>query len=217
MSFFAAASLGLQLLGGSSARSQAKIDLMLGKAQADADNIIRKGRNEEAAARASFDGLISSLNNNRALKAAGKASAAARINAGRIQEAVTSGSIESQIANAEAAGAYAAGVAMAGAGGSSVDAIGSALRMKQARQDARMKRQGRQQIDETLARAAEIMPDAIAGLDINTYSAGVDYGQTFAPIKRNTGNALLDIAKWGFGNPTAAGDLASNIGKFFKG
>lgn len=212
MSAMAIASIGMSLLGGAASRSAAKIQAKLDKAQADAANIVREGKNIENAAKASFAGFMSGLNNNRALDSAARAEAAAKTNAGRLADALTRGSVEDQIANAEQAGAYAASLAMNGAGGGSATAISRSLQLKQQRQAFMVKERGRLMQYDQLLQTAGIMPQAVAGMDIGTYSAAPNYAETFAPIAQPSGNWLLDIAK----NPEALSALAGSAGTFFK-
>lgn len=215
MSWAAVASMGLSLLGGSASRSAARIQAQLDQARADADNIVREGKNVESAAKASFAGFMASLNNNRALDAAARAEAAGKTNAGRLADALTRGSIEEQLANAEQAGAYSASLAMNGVGGASSTAIARSLQLKQQRQAFMNKERGQLMQYDQLLQVAGIMPQAIASQDIGTYSASPDYSTTFAPIQQAQGNWLMDLAKGAMSNGGETGRQAVNTASSF--
>ena len=166
MAYAAVASLGLGLLQGWASRSAQKVQNMLADAEAKASNTVREGLNQENAAKASFGGFMASLNNKRALEATGRAEANARQNLGRLTDALTRGSIEDQIANSEAAGAYAASVAMNGVGGASVDAIAQAQRLKVQRQSYFTKERGKQLTFDQLQQISGMMPGALDNLSI---------------------------------------------------
>lgn len=215
MSYQAVASLGLGLLQGWASRSAQKVQNMLADAEAKASNTVREGLNQENAAKASFGGFMASLNNKRALEATGRAEANARQNLGRLTEALTRGSIEDQIANSEAAGAYAASVAMNGVGGASVDAIAQAQRLKAQRQSYFTKERGKQLTFDQLQQISGMIPQTYAGLDIGTYAAPIDYSVTFSKAKPIQGNFFLDALTWAAGNPAGAQQAAGTIGGWF--
>lgn len=216
MAAAAFASLGLSLLSGWASRSAQKAQNIIYEAEAAAANTVREGLNIENAAKASFSGFMAALNNKRSLDAAGRAEGNARANLERVSIALTRGSIEDQIANAEAAGAYTAKVAMSGGGGQSVQGIGAAMRLKQQRQAFYTKERGQQMTYDQLQQIAGIVPQTIAGLDIGTHSAAIDYSTTFSKAKKVQGNFLLDAAGWAAGNPAAAQQAAGAAGSFFS-
>lgn len=216
MSAAAMGSLGLALLAGAAERSAQRARNLVADAEAKAANTIREGQNIENAAKASFSGFMSALNNKRSLDSGGRSADAARANLLRMRDALTRGSIEDQIANAEAAGAYTASVAMSGGGGSSVDNIGAAMRLKQQRQTFYSRERGKQMTHDQLQQIAGVMPQTIAGLDIGTHAAAIDYSTTFSQAKPIMGNFLLDAAGWAAGNPQAAQQAAGSASKFFQ-
>lgn len=212
----ALASMGLSLLEGYASRGAQKAQNILHDAEAKAANVVREGQNIEGAAQASFAGFMANLNNQRSLEAAGKAQANARANLDRMGVALTRGSVEDQIANAEAAGAYTAITAMSGSGGSSVDSISTAMRLKQQRAEFYTKERGKQMSYDQLQQITGIMPQTIAGLDIGTYSAPINYSTTFSKARPVQGNFLLDAAKWAVNNPGGAQQVAGGVSKFFS-
>lgn len=206
---------GLSMLQGAAGRSAAKAENILRDGEAAAANIVREGQNIENAAKASFGGFMASLNNNRAMDAAGRAHASATKNLDRVGIALTRGSIEDQIANSEGAGAYAASVAMAGGGGSSIEAISRAQTLKQQRGDFYTKERGKQMTHDQLAQMAGIIPQTIASLDIGTYSAAIDYSTTLSKAKPVQGNALFDGLKGFVGGGGDLGSVAQSASNFF--
>ncbi len=206
---------GLSMLQGAAARGAAKAENIIKDGEAAAANIVREGQNIENAAKASFGGFMASLNNNRALDAAGRARASAGQNLQRLGDSITRGSIEDQIANAEGAGAYAASVAMAGGGGSSVDAISRAQQLKAQRGEFYTKERGKQMTHDQLAQMAGIIPQTVAGLDIGTYSAAIDYSTTLSKARPVQGNALLDFAKGYMGGGGDVQQAAQSVSNFF--
>lgn len=140
---------------------------------------------------------IQTINNNRVLRVAGKQFDAMSQNIVRNKDAHVRGSIEQQIQQSEAAGAYAANLASKGVGGASADAISMALALQQSRQRQATK-QTKEYLDYDSAKAqAGIIPSALNSLDQTVYSGSVDNTVVLPEVRGGTdwagiGAALLN-------------------------
>jgi hypothetical protein len=211
-----AGSLAMSLFAGWLGREQQKAQNIVLNAEASASNVIREGKNIEAAAVSGLANWMVAENNSRRLKAAGQQRAAAVQTLMRQREAVVAESVESQLQSAEQAGAYAANAAMAGAAGASVDVVDMASRLKRQREANYRGRVAAYQDYDTKQRIAGIMPQSIEGLDLTFNNAGIDYGKTFSRAQPVQGNWLLDVAQWAVQNPAATQQLAQGASNFFN-
>ena len=89
-----------------------------------------KAKQEELNANSELARSIQKINNDRIMRSADKTYAAAATNLQRNRAARTTNAIMQQVAQAEAAGAYAANTASKGIGGSSADIIESTMRLR---------------------------------------------------------------------------------------
>ena len=137
---------------------------------------------------------IQVINNNRVLRVAGKQFDAASQNIVRSKDAHVRGSIEQQIQQAEAAGAYAANLASKGVGGASGDAISMTLALQQSRQRGATK-QTQAYLDYDQAKQqAGIMPSAMNALDQTVYSGSVDNTVVMPEVRGGTDYAAMGAA-----------------------
>ena len=91
-----------------------------------------KAKQEELNANSELARSIQKINNDRIMRAADKTYAAAATNLSRNRAAVQTSNIMTQIAQAEAAGAYSANVASKGIGGGSVEVIENTMALRDA-------------------------------------------------------------------------------------
>lgn len=91
-----------------------------------------KAKQAELNAQSELARSIQKINNDRIMRAADKTYAAAATNLSRNRAAVQTSNIMTQIAQAEAAGAYSANVASKGIGGGSVEAIENTMALRDA-------------------------------------------------------------------------------------
>jgi hypothetical protein len=189
------ASIAMSLASGYAARATAAAQAKVNRAQADAANVVREGQNVQKAAEGSLARFMQSENNNRRLKAAGNQLAAGTQTLMRQRDANVTGSIERQLHEAEAAGAYAANAASTGTAGNAVDMIDLTMRLKNSRQQQSIeKNQGFVDYD-TLQQILGIMPQTVAGLDRVSYSDGMDFSKNLSYTPPTTGNAIFDIVQ----------------------
>lgn len=199
---------------GIASRAIARAQNQVSAAEATAANLVRGAKNEAVAAQTGLAYFMQTENNKRRLAAAAKTLEAGVTNMQRMQESFTTGSIENQLAAAEAGGAYAAHAAMSGTGGNAVDVIDMTMQLKNARsRQAREKAQGQATYD-TMAQLTGIIPQSIAGLDMSYMSSGIDYSTNVPKENLIFGNVFTDIISSGnagtvanaFGGQTGSGD-----------
>ena len=89
-----------------------------------------KAKQEELNANSELTRAIQKINNDRIMRAADKTYAAAATNLSRNRAAVQTSNVMTQIAQAEAAGAYSANVASKGIGGGSVEVIENTMALR---------------------------------------------------------------------------------------
>ena len=89
-----------------------------------------KAKQEELNAQSELARSIQKINNDRVMRAADKTYAAAATNLSRNRAAVQTSNVMTQIAQAEAAGAYSANVASKGIGGGSVEVIENTMALR---------------------------------------------------------------------------------------
>ena len=89
-----------------------------------------KAKQEELNAQSELARALQKINNDRIMRAADKTYAAAATNLSRNRAAIQTSNVMTQIAQAEAAGAYAANVASKGIGGGSVEVIENTMALR---------------------------------------------------------------------------------------
>ena len=129
MAIFAAAMTAIGIFGGAqTARIQAKASRKVAEEQTKQS----KAKQEELNSQSELARSIQKINNDRIMRAADKTFAAAATNLSRNRAATQTSNVMTQIAQAEASGAYAANVASKGMGGGSVEAIENTMALRDA-------------------------------------------------------------------------------------
>lgn len=118
---------GVGMLGGA---SSARIQGRASQKAAEEQTKQSKAKQEELNANSELARALQKINNDRVMRAADKTYAAAATNLSRNRAAVQTSNVLSQVAQAEAAGAYAANVASKGIGGGSVEAIEKTMELR---------------------------------------------------------------------------------------
>ncbi len=127
MAIFAATMMAIGMIGGAqTARTQAKASMKMAEEQTKQS----KAKQEELNSQSELARSIQKINNDRVMRAADKTYAAAATNLSRNRAAVQTSNIMTQIAQAEAAGAYSANVASKGIGGGSVEVIENTMALR---------------------------------------------------------------------------------------
>lgn len=173
-SWAAAADVGLGLLGAFGSASASK-------AQADAENTIRRVNNEVASSQRGLAATVRSINNRRITEAAGRAQDAAVSTAARTADAVTRRSFEESIQAAEQMGANAARGAASGLGGAGIEAMSQVTSLQIARRQELLESQGQQTVYEASRATVGIMADALMGLEQGPLTARQDFSRSSAP------------------------------------
>lgn len=128
----AVAGLGLSAIGLAGSAQTAGIQGAASKRAAEEQAKQSKIKQEELNANSELARSIQKINNERIMRAGDKTFAAAATNLNRNRAAVQTSNVMTQIAQAEAAGAYAANVASKGVGGGSVEAIENTMALRDA-------------------------------------------------------------------------------------
>lgn len=212
----ALASLGMSLIGGAASRSAQRAQNMVLDAQAAAENIIREGKNTEAAGFDALDKWMTSENNRRAARAGGEAFNAAQQTLARTQDAYTKGSIEDQLAASEAAGAYAANSAFSGTAGASTDVIAYTIKAQQERRALYAQQNQKYTTYDTMSQIAGITSQTLEGLQVVGGAAGLDKGISLSKAKPVSGSWLSDTLQWALSNTKGAQQIAEGVGGFFN-
>ena len=131
-----------------------------------------KAKQEELNANSELARAIQKINNDRIMRAADKTYAAAAANLSRNRAAAQTSNVMTQIAQAEAAGAYSANVASKGIGGGSVEVIENTMALRDSLQNQLTKNaQGQADYDAVQALAG-IIPAAWQQQDMTVLSGG---------------------------------------------
>ena len=129
MAIFQTAMMAIGLIGGAQTASiQAKASMKMAEEQTKQS----KAKQEELNSQSELARSIQKINNDRIMRAADKTFAAAASNLSRNRAATQTSNVMTQIAQAEASGAYAANVASKGVGGGSVEAIENTMALRDA-------------------------------------------------------------------------------------
>ena len=118
---------GVGMLGGA---SSASIQGRASRKAAEEQTKQSKAKQEELNANSELARALQKINNDRVMRAADKTYAAAATNLSRNRASVQTSNIMTQIAQAEAAGAYSANVASKGIGGGSVEVIENTMALR---------------------------------------------------------------------------------------
>ena len=118
---------GVGMLGNA---QNARITGKASKKQAEESTKQSKAKQEELNANSELARALQKINNDRVMRAADKTYAAAATNLSRNRAAIQTSNVMTQIAQAEAAGAYSANVASKGIGGGSVEVIENTMALR---------------------------------------------------------------------------------------
>lgn len=129
MAIFGLAMSAIGMLGGA---YTASIQAAASRKAAEEQTKQSKAKQEELNAQSELARSIQKINNDRIMRAADKTFAAAATNLSRNRAAIQTSNVMTQIAQAEATGAYAANVASKGVGGGSVEAIENTMALRDA-------------------------------------------------------------------------------------
>ena len=129
MAIFGLAMSAIGLLGGA---QTASIQAAASRRAAEEQTKQSKAKQEELNAQSELARSLQKINNDRIMRAADKTFAAAATNLSRNRAATQTSNVMTQIAQAEASGAYAAHVASKGVGGGSVEAIENTMALRDA-------------------------------------------------------------------------------------
>lgn len=173
MSLFGWAGLGLSALGMLGGAQTARIQANASRKQAEEQTKQSKAKQEELNAQSELARSIQKINNDRVMRAADKTFAAAATNLSRNRAAVQTSNVMTQIAQAEAAGAYAANVASKGVGGGSVEAIENTMALRDALKNQLTENAQAQADYDAVQTLAGIIPAAWQQQDMTVISGNI--------------------------------------------
>ena len=162
-----------------------------------------KAKQEELNSQSELARSIQKINNDRIMRAADKTYAAAATNLSRNRAAVQTNNIMAQIAQAEAAGAYAANVASKGIGGGSVEVIENTMALRDSLKNQLTKDAQAQADYDAVQTLAGIIPAAWQQQDMTVLSGNqsqaaaipqVTQGFNYAQALGNSPTMLRGIA-----------------------
>ena len=167
MAIFGLAMSAIGLLGGAMTTS-----IQAGASQKAAEEQTKqsKAKQEELNSQSELARSIQKINNDRIMRAADKTFAAAATNLSRNRAATQTSNVMTQIAQAEASGAYAANVASKGVGGGSVEAIENTMALRDALKNQLTKAAQAQADYDAVQTLAGIIPAAWQQQDMTVIS-----------------------------------------------
>lgn len=167
MSIFGLAMTAIGLLGGA---QTASIQAAASQKAAEEQTKQSKAKQAELNAQSELARSIQKINNDRIMRSADKTFAAASSNLSRNRAATQTSNVMTQIAQAEASGAYAANVASKGVGGGSVEAIENTMALRDSLQNQLTKNAQGQADYDAVQTLAGIIPAAWQQQDMTVLS-----------------------------------------------
>lgn len=162
------------------------------KANVTAARLMQSANNNLEASNAALTNWARSVNNQRALNAAGDAHNAASTTAARWADNLTKGTVQQQVQTSEEMGRVAVAAAAAGQGGGSVRRIQDQMRRANAVQTQRVEEAAASTRFDMADAKDSIMTNAIAGLDNRQAFGNYDFTQYVDPAKPDSlGKSLL--------------------------
>lgn len=184
--FIAGAGLALSAYGMYSSAQTANAQGQAAVATSKGQLEVMKAQTEQSNAESGLQNHITALNNERKLKKMGKNFAAAQESINRINDSRTSNKLEQGLRQAEALGATQAGLAMQGTGGAAKDAIEGSLRLRDARANEDVARQGNRLHYDNAKALAGLVGDSMADLDMTVHSGSVSAAQLQTKVTGGT-------------------------------
>lgn len=209
MSWFAVAGLAIGTVGMIGGAQTSSAQGGASKKAAEESTKQSKAKQEELNANSELQRAIQKINNDRIMRAADKTYAAAATNLQRNRAARQTNTVMQRVAQAEAAGAYAANVASKGIGGASADIIESTMALRDGLKNQLQKDADSQADYDAVQVLAGIIPAGWQQLDMTVLSGNqsqaaavpqVQGGFNWASALSNSGmmGALANISSsWG--------------------
>ena len=203
MTIFQAASLAMGVIGLIGGAQTARIQVKASMKMAEEQTKQSKAKQEELNAQSELARSIQKINNDRIMRAADKTFAAAATNLSRNRAATQTSNVMTQIAQAEAAGAYSAHVASKGIGGGSVEVIENTMALRDSLKNQLTKDAQAQADYDAVQTLAGIIPAAWQQQDMTVLSGNqsqaaavptVTQGFNFAQALGNSPTMLRGMA-----------------------
>jgi hypothetical protein len=205
---------GVGMLGNA---QNASITGKASRKQAEESTKQSKAKQEELNAGSELSRAIQKINNDRVMRAADKTYTAAATNLTRNRAAAQTSNIMTQVAQAEAAGAYAANVASKGIGGGSVEVIENTMALRDSLKNQLTKDAQGQADYDAVQTLAGIIPAGWQQQDMTILTGNqsqaaavpqVTPGFNFAAALGNNPGLLRGIADWL--SPSASGNAGQS-------
>ena len=196
------------------AEANARAANTVNEANAWANNLVRGANNQLAAARGSLARNVQSINNQRTLDNMGSNIEAATINYRRTRDSALQDDFESQLAQAEQAGAQAAAGALSGLTGGVVDIVAGTTALRKQRIQQRSDEAMRQGDWDAERRLKQIAQAGFDNLDQSEITDNIDQSVDVA-VKQNAHTSIFGAA-FGGQDMKSMANIASDAGKFFK-
>ncbi len=187
-------------------------------ANAYAANLLRGARNELAGAKGRLARANQAENNNRILRAGGKAMEVHQVNYRRARDAETLSSFEDQIQFAEQAGAAVAAQAFSGVQGNVVDMVNGTTALRRARAESAQATRTKGVDFDASQRMADIWRTTTQSLDNSTLIDDLDYNVTLAnTVQNQSGIGLGGVIEIGKAFVSGGGMSSMGGGSSFSG
>lgn len=196
------------------AEANARAANTVNEANAWANNLVRGANNQLAAARGSLARNVQSINNQRTLDNMGSNIEAATINYRRTRDSALQDDFESQLAQAEQAGAQAAAGALSGLTGGVVDIVAGTTALRKQRIQQRSDEAMRQGDWDAERRLKQIAQAGFDNLDQSEITDNIDQSVDVA-VKQHANTSIFG-AVFGGQDMKSMANIASDAGKFFK-
>ena len=195
---------------------------LVNNANADANNLVRVGNNQLAAAQAALGNTQRSIGNQNKLNAAGSQLDAQAQNFARLQDQMTRGGLEDSLRASEQMGALHAQQAASGTGGASAAMMHATLALSVARKNTTTANNQQYQTYDMQQQRMGLIQNTVASLDEGQTFAPIDYNTDVAPVVQSplrmdqfAGSALSQAWVGMLGKN--AGSLSQSIGSWSGG
>lgn len=206
---------GQSLLGFVDQKNQYKVDKIVGKANAEVQNILKESRNAVAGAASSLNTYLQSRQNQIHLQNTGRTIEAYVTNLSRLQGQAVTGSLMRRIEAAEAMGAMAAQAGARGSAGSATNQMmNSTIQLRAAIAEQSAKSAEGRAVNDLLSHLDVERENMVLGLSDVRFFADLDFMTVQDPMLRkpSLGRALLTAGMAAGQSYTSAGGQFPSIG-----
>lgn len=199
------------ILGFLGANDQAKAQMIIAKANADAANKVRAAENEFKGASTALQNYIRAEDNKKKFEAAGEQWNVINQNVVRIQDDYVKGDVQQKLRAAEEMGSVSAAASFMGIGGSTVDTINMLVERNYTDQKIDYEQKKTYQIQDMINERNSLMEQASNATDQGTTFANMDYNKNMPEYvaKPSPFTYLLNV----FQNPAVQNSIRMGLGE----